>query len=188
MVKNKALPDSARPCKPVWSFSLSLSLSLSPSQTWPYQGWSHVSSPSFTDAIHPEGAPWILLKLDPGTCTYMTMHSERATSPRIPSHFMLPSWVQELRKGQVLNREWWWWSPSFMHSNLLEESLYDKKTKPLIKSLPPSVPVNYGLGTFSEYKVFHCNLFLHAGMKNQIGLHRLTRNVETLATWRQKKC
>ena len=42
MVKNKALPDSAAP--PVWLLSLSLSFSLcfslSPSQTWPYQGWS----------------------------------------------------------------------------------------------------------------------------------------------------
>ena len=43
MVKNKALPDSPRlGCNPVWS--LSFSLSLSPSQTWPYQGWTHTSS------------------------------------------------------------------------------------------------------------------------------------------------
>ena len=41
MVKNKALPDSAAPPR---LLSLSLSFSLSPSQTWPYQGWSHVSS------------------------------------------------------------------------------------------------------------------------------------------------
>ena len=60
MVKNKALPDSA---PPVWS--LSLSFSLSPSQTWPYQGWSHVSF-SLGDAVHPEGTPWILPRLDPG--------------------------------------------------------------------------------------------------------------------------
>ena len=106
-------------------------------------------------------------------CTYMTMHSERATSPRIPSHLMLPSWVQALRKQQVLNRQWWWWSPSFIYSNLLAESLYDTKIKPLIKSLPPSVSVNYGLGTFLEYKGCHCNLFLRAGLKNQIELHRL---------------
>ena len=44
MVKNKALPDSA---PHVWSVSLSLSLSL-------------------VNAIHPEGIPWILPKLDPG--------------------------------------------------------------------------------------------------------------------------
>ena len=63
MVKNKELPDSARlGCTPGLVI-LSLSLSLSPSQTWPYQGWSHVSS--LTDAIHPEGTPWILLGLDP---------------------------------------------------------------------------------------------------------------------------
>ena len=61
MVKNKGLPDSATP--PVWS----LSLSLSPSQTWPYQGWSHVSSLCLADAVHPDGAPWILPRLDPGT-------------------------------------------------------------------------------------------------------------------------
>ena len=68
MVKNKELPDSA---SPVWSLSLSLSfslsLSLSPSQIWPYQGWSHVSSLSVADAVHPEGTPWILPRLDPGT-------------------------------------------------------------------------------------------------------------------------
>ena len=76
MVKNKGLPDSARPCKPVWSFSLSLSLSLSPSQTWPYQGWSHVSSLSLSlaDAIHPEGIPWILPRLDPGSYGFSSGH------------------------------------------------------------------------------------------------------------------
>ena len=42
MVKNKALPDSARLSAPASGHSLSLSLS--PSQTGPYQGWSHVSS------------------------------------------------------------------------------------------------------------------------------------------------
>ena len=62
MVKNKALPDSA---SPVWS--LSLSHFLSPLQIWPYQGWSHVSSLSVADAVHPEGTPWILPRLDPGT-------------------------------------------------------------------------------------------------------------------------
>ena len=53
---------------PVWSLTLSLSLSfsLSPSQTWPYQGWSHVSSISLADAVHPEGIPWILPRLDRG--------------------------------------------------------------------------------------------------------------------------
>ena len=78
-------------------------------------------------------------------------------------------------------------APSFIYSNLLEESLYDKKKKPLIKSLTPSVSVNYGLGTFSEYKGFHCDHFLRAGLKNQIELHRLTRNMETLAIWREKR-
>ena len=69
MVKNKALPDSANTS--VWSSSLSFSLS--PSQTWPYQGWSHVSSLSLSpplslaDTVHPEGTPWILPRLDPGT-------------------------------------------------------------------------------------------------------------------------
>ena len=69
MVKNKALPDSARLCTPclvTLSLSLSPFLSLSPSQTWPYQGWSHVSSLSLADAVHPEGTPWILARLDPG--------------------------------------------------------------------------------------------------------------------------
>ena len=62
MVKNKDLPDSAAPPSG-HCLSFSLSLSLSPSQTWPYQGWSHVSS--LSDAVHPEGTPWILLRLDP---------------------------------------------------------------------------------------------------------------------------
>ena len=64
MVKNKALPDSSRLSAPPSGHSLSLSLS--PSQTWPYQGWSHVSSLSLADAVHPEGTPWILARLDPG--------------------------------------------------------------------------------------------------------------------------
>ncbi|CAN0477428.1 unnamed protein product [Rangifer tarandus platyrhynchus] len=33
--------------------------------TWPYQGWSHVSSLDNTN--HPEGTPRILLRLDPGS-------------------------------------------------------------------------------------------------------------------------
>ena len=41
---------------------ISLSLSLSPLQTWPYQGWSPVSSIS-----RRRRTPWILLALDPGT-------------------------------------------------------------------------------------------------------------------------
>ena len=67
-VKNKDLPDSAAhpspPPAPPQS-GLSLFLSLSPSQTWPHQGWSYVSS--LADAVHPEGAPWILPRLDPST-------------------------------------------------------------------------------------------------------------------------
>ena len=48
MVKNKALPDSSRLSAPLSGHSLSLSFSLSPSQTCPYQGWSHVSSLSLS--------------------------------------------------------------------------------------------------------------------------------------------
>ena len=70
MVKNKALPDSARLCTPRL---VTLSLSLSPSETWTYQGWSHMSSLSLADAVHPEGTPWILPRLDPGTnCCFLT--------------------------------------------------------------------------------------------------------------------
>ena len=59
MVKNKGLPDSARLC-----CTRLVTLSLSPSQTWPHQGWSHVSS--LTDAIHPKqdppgAGPWPLM-------------------------------------------------------------------------------------------------------------------------------
>ena len=53
-VKNKALPDSARLCcTPVWSLGLSVSLSLA-------------------DTVHPEGAPWILPRLDPSRWAYQT--------------------------------------------------------------------------------------------------------------------
>ena len=58
----QTLPDPAN--TPVWSFSLSLSLSLSLADL-ALSGWSHVSS--LADAVHPEGTPWILLRLDPGT-------------------------------------------------------------------------------------------------------------------------
>ena len=46
---------------PDWLLSLSLFLSLSPSQTWPYQGWSHVSSLSLLPT------PFIL-RVPPGSC------------------------------------------------------------------------------------------------------------------------
>jgi len=35
--------------------------------------------------------------------TYLTMHSEKATSPRSTSHFMLLSWIQVLREVWVLS-------------------------------------------------------------------------------------
>ena len=62
MIKIKhcqTLPDPAN--TPIWSFSLSLSFSLSPSKTWPYQGWSHVSSLSLSPT------PFIL-RISPGSC------------------------------------------------------------------------------------------------------------------------
>ena len=64
MVKNKALPDSARPCK--HPRLVPLPSPLSP-KTWPYQGWSHVSSLSLANAVHPEDIPWILPRLDPSS-------------------------------------------------------------------------------------------------------------------------
>ena len=68
MVKNKALPDSARlGCTPCL-----VTLSLSPSQTWPYQGWSRMSS--LADAVHPEGTPWILQRLDPSKVLNNQLH------------------------------------------------------------------------------------------------------------------
>ena len=73
MVKNKGLPDSARPCK--HPRLVILSFSLSPSQTWPYQDWSHVSSLSLANAVHPEGTPGILPRLDPGTPLWVSLWS-----------------------------------------------------------------------------------------------------------------
>ena len=48
-------------------------MSKSKTQIWPYQGWSHVSSLSLADAVHPEGTPWILPRLDPGTGPLFTL-------------------------------------------------------------------------------------------------------------------
>ena len=65
MVKNKALPDSARPCcNPVWSLSLSLPRRLGPIKA----GLTCLLSLSLSlsNAIHPEGTPWILQRLDSG--------------------------------------------------------------------------------------------------------------------------
>ena len=69
MVKTKALPDPAAP--PIWS------LFLSPSQTWPYQGWSTMSSLSLADTVHPEGTPWILPRLYPGKIYYVIQLSQK---------------------------------------------------------------------------------------------------------------
>ena len=70
MVKNKALPDSARPCKHprlvIHFLSRSLSLSLSLEDLALSRRVSRVFSLSLADPVHPEGAPWILPRLDPG--------------------------------------------------------------------------------------------------------------------------
>ena len=56
MVKNKALPESARLCTPDL---VTLSFSLSPSQTWPCQGWSHASSLSLSLSLsHRRHSSW----------------------------------------------------------------------------------------------------------------------------------
>ena len=58
MVKNKALPDSAAPPR---LLSLSLPRRLGPTKA------GLMCLLSLIDAVHPEGTPWILLGLDPGT-------------------------------------------------------------------------------------------------------------------------
>ena len=58
MVKNKALLDSARLCQTLQTPPSGHSLSLSPSQIWPYQGWSHVS---FSPTL-------FILRAPPGSC------------------------------------------------------------------------------------------------------------------------
>ena len=70
MIKIKhcqTLPDPAN--TPIWSFSLSLSLSLSfPLVDLALSRWvSRVFSLSLASAVHPDGAPWILPRLDPGS-------------------------------------------------------------------------------------------------------------------------
>ena len=57
----QTLPDPEN--TPVWSFSLSLSL---PRRLGPIKA-GLTCLLSLTDAIHPEGTPWILLGLDPGS-------------------------------------------------------------------------------------------------------------------------
>ena len=73
MVKNKPLPDSARPCKHprLVTLSLSLSLSLSLADLALSRLVSRVFSLARANAIHPEGTPWILPRLDPGTFPYL---------------------------------------------------------------------------------------------------------------------
>ena len=68
MVKNKALPDSARPCKypRLVILSLFLSVSLSPPRRLGPIKVGLTCLLSLADAIHPEGNPWILPRLDPG--------------------------------------------------------------------------------------------------------------------------
>ena len=75
MVKNKVLPDSARLCctPRLVTFSLSLSLSLFLSLSLADLALSRlvsrVFSLSLTNTTYPEGTPWILPRLDPGTCS-----------------------------------------------------------------------------------------------------------------------
>ena len=71
MVKNKGLPDAARLCCTPTSghspsHSLSFSLSLSPRRLGPIKA-GLTCLLSLADAVHPEGTPWILRRLDPGT-------------------------------------------------------------------------------------------------------------------------
>ena len=57
-------------CSPrLVSLSLFLSLSLLPHRL----GWSHVSPLSLADAVLPEGTPWILPRLDPGTLGFQIL-------------------------------------------------------------------------------------------------------------------
>ena len=53
------------PCTPVWSLSLSFSLSL-PRRLGPIKA-GLMCLLSLADTVHPEGTPWILPRLDPGT-------------------------------------------------------------------------------------------------------------------------
>ena len=64
MVKNKALPDSARLCTPRL-VTLSLSLSL-PRRLGPIKASLTCLLSLSPDAVHPEGTPWILPRLHPG--------------------------------------------------------------------------------------------------------------------------
>ena len=99
-VKNKALPDSTRLCctPHLVSLSLSLSLSLSPSQTWPHQGWSHVSS--LPDAVYLEGTPWILPWLDPSKLLLPI-----PTSPMGMIHNGPDGWYPDRRSGSQLRTQ-----------------------------------------------------------------------------------
>ena len=71
MVKNKALPDSARLCTPRSGHSLSFSL---PRRLGPIKAGLNVSS--LTDAVHREGTPWILPRLDPGNLMFFRLNFE----------------------------------------------------------------------------------------------------------------
>ena len=83
---------------------LSLSFSLSPSQTWPYQGWSQVSSLSFAD----EGTPWILPRLDPGNHTFIKQARMPAKYLNGSISFIPGPFVGYQRPGDLLIRVLSW--------------------------------------------------------------------------------
>ena len=100
MVKNKALPDSARLCTPclvTLSLSLSPFLSLSPSQTWPYQGWSHMSSLSLSRMPFilrvPPGScrGWTPADVDVFTCDFLNCELNWVLERPLYNIFLLPS-------------------------------------------------------------------------------------------------
>ena len=72
MVKNKAL----RLCQTLQTPPSGHSLSPSPSQTWPYHGWSHVSSLSLS--LTP-----FILRVSPGSCRGWTPANDGHPTERV---------------------------------------------------------------------------------------------------------
>ena len=111
MVKNKALPDSARPYQtllhPLSGHSFSLSLSFSLADLALSRLVSHVFSLSLADAVHPEGNPWILPRLDPGSgwCLQSTYSGQCPCGPRRPRAHSAPCHPQEPPRKRRFTRK-----------------------------------------------------------------------------------
>ena len=133
MVKNKGLPDSARPCKHPRLVIHSLSFSLSPWQTWPYQGKSYVSSLSLSPT------PFIL-RVSPGSCRGWT------PARRLPRCLSVKEFACQCRRHEF--NPWVRKIPWKGNSNILQYScLENPMDREAWQATVHGVAVTWNLGT-----------------------------------------